>query len=114
MDSKPDGIHYAPACLTIIGCAVLSRNRAGTGMGAHVAGGYSCSMARAESFRRDRLSLCAAAAYALGALNEWSYSRTVLPTLAGRIHFDLLGLRVRCRSFAFPRRFPEESFGKPR
>ena len=80
MDSKPNGIHYAAACLAISAALFF----VGTGLAPVWALTWLAAIPvlwLAPRVSARQAFFVAAAAYALGALNEWSYSRTVLPTL---------------------------------
>ena len=79
MDSKPDSSSLAAPCLAISAALFFL----GTGLGPI----WSCTWLAAipvlyvaSRVSANQAFFIGAAAYALGGLNEWSYSRTVLPT----------------------------------
>jgi apolipoprotein N-acyltransferase len=79
MDSKPNGIQYAAACLTLSAALFF------LGTGLAPVWGLTWLAAIPVLWLAPKVSgkqafFVATAAYALGALNEWSYLRTVLPT----------------------------------
>jgi apolipoprotein N-acyltransferase len=79
MDSKPDRIHFAAACLAISAALFFL----GTGLAPVWLLTWFAAIPVlwiAPRVSAGQAFLAAAAAFALGGLNEWSYSRTVLPT----------------------------------